>query len=259
MNNREQAVFEADQLTQQAIAAAQIGENIEAERLLQRAIELDEENVEAWLWLARVTDDLTQKQTYFEQVLALDPYNEPARLGLERLREKLGLAEVVEEEEITYCTWHPNVETRLRCNRCGRLMCPKCAVQHPVGLRCKECVRQTRTPLYSPALRDYLVAGMVGLALGTLAGLIMTFIGGFWLISLFLGPTIGAGIADVMFRTVRKRGKGMATLASACLVLGAMLAGVLLTRNLLGIMAILNFGTLIYLALGASGAFYRLR
>ena len=33
-----------------------------------------------------------------------------------------------DEEEILYCTVHPTVQTTLRCNRCGRPMCTKCAV-----------------------------------------------------------------------------------------------------------------------------------
>ena len=42
---------------------------------------------------------------------------------------------------LTYCEVHPDRETSLRCNKCGRLMCTECAVLTPVGYRCRECVR----------------------------------------------------------------------------------------------------------------------
>ncbi|MBM4465197.1 MAG: hypothetical protein FJ014_06560, partial [Chloroflexi bacterium] len=36
------------------------------------------------------------------------------------------------DDEVIYCSFHPTVETRLRCNRCGAPICPRCAVQTPV-------------------------------------------------------------------------------------------------------------------------------
>lgn len=263
MSNREQAVFDADQLTQQAIAAAQVGDDDEAEELLREATELDPENAEAWLWLARVVDDLEEKQECFQRVLVLEPYNERAKLGLERVEDKLGIAYPAEaEEERTYCTWHPDRETRLQCNRCGRPMCPECAVRHPVGLRCKECIKATRSPIYNVAIRDYLIAGLVGIFLATIAGVVMNMIGGFWFLALFIGPAVGGGIADLMGRVVHKRGRGLGILAGVCLVVGVMLAGVLTTQNPLGAFAFLlrlQIGTLIYLVLGVGAAVARLQ
>ena len=37
------------------------------------------------------------------------------------------------------CADHPDVETRLRCSRCGRPICPRCSVRTPVGMRCPDC------------------------------------------------------------------------------------------------------------------------
>ncbi len=264
MSSREQAIFEADQLTHQAIAAAQVGDNDEAEGLLRRATELDPDNAEAWLWLARVIDDLEEKRQCFERVLELDPYNEPAQLGLGRVQDKLGIAPATKpEEEVTYCTWHPDRETRLRCNRCGRPMCPECAVRHPVGLRCKECIKETRSPIYNVALRDYLIAGVVGLVLATIAGAIMPLITGIgffgFILAFVVGPAVGAGIADLMSRVVRKRGRGMGILAGACLVVGVAVAGMLFTQRLSGAITLFHIGTLIYLVLGAGAAVARLQ
>ncbi|MBS1251326.1 MAG: hypothetical protein MAG451_00358 [Anaerolineales bacterium] len=262
MSNREQAIFEAHQLTQQAIAAAQVGDDGEAEELLHQATEMDPDNAEAWLWLARVVDDLEEKQTYFQRVLVLEPYHDRAKLGLERVEDKLGIAPAAEDEEDeeVYCTWHPDRETRLRCNRCGRPMCPECAVRHPVGLRCRECINETRSPIYTIALRDYAIAGIVGLVLSTIAGAIMSFLGGFWLIAFFIGPAVGAGIADLMGRVVRKRGRGLGILAGVCLVLGVAGAGLILTQRVMGAFTFLvNIGTLIYLVLGVGAAVARLQ
>ena len=36
----------------------------------------------------------------------------------------------------TYCANHPGVETSLRCNKCGKPICAKCAVRTPTGYRC---------------------------------------------------------------------------------------------------------------------------
>jgi hypothetical protein len=90
------------------------------------------------------------KREYFEKVLLLRPADVEARAGLDRLTEKYGSGVLASDNEVEmlHCTWHPERETLLRCNRCDRPMCTECAVQHPVGLRCKECIKETRSPLY---------------------------------------------------------------------------------------------------------------
>ncbi len=55
---------------------------------------------------------------------------------------------------VLYCTVHPNVETALRCNRCGRPMCNRCAVRTPVGYRCRECVRGQQQVFYTAQTLD---------------------------------------------------------------------------------------------------------
>jgi tetratricopeptide (TPR) repeat protein len=261
LSNVQEMAMETDRLTQRGIVAAQVGDDAEAEAFLRQALELDRKNVEAWLWLAGVVDDLQEKQDHFQRVLALDPYNERARLGLERLQDKLGATPEVQvtAEDVMRCTWHPNRETGLRCNRCGRPMCPKCAVRHPVGLRCKECIKETRSSIYNVGVRNYLLAGSVGLCLSTMAGLVMGAIGGFWYLAFFVGPAIGAGIADLMWRVVRKRGKGMGVLASVCMILGALVAWELAALSLAGDFLFFDVGILIYLLVGVGAAFARLR
>lgn len=44
----------------------------------------------------------------------------------------------------TTCQRHPSVETRLRCAACEDPICPRCAVEAPVGMRCPSCARPDR-------------------------------------------------------------------------------------------------------------------
>jgi tetratricopeptide (TPR) repeat protein len=53
-----------------------------ARDLLTQVVELDETNVIAWLWLSTVMDDLAERRLCLENVLILDPDNEPAQKGL---------------------------------------------------------------------------------------------------------------------------------------------------------------------------------
>ena len=46
-----------------------------------------------------------------------------------------------DDSGILYCANHPHSATGLRCNRCEKPICAKCAVLTPIGYRCKECVR----------------------------------------------------------------------------------------------------------------------
>lgn len=47
--------------------------------------------------------------------------------------------------EPTTCQRHPGVDTRLRCASCDVPICPRCAVDAPVGMRCPDCARPDRT------------------------------------------------------------------------------------------------------------------
>jgi membrane associated rhomboid family serine protease len=55
-----------------------------------------------------------------------------------------------------YCYRHPQVETSLRCNRCNKPICAKCAMRTPVGFRCPECMQQLEERFYSQAQGDFI-------------------------------------------------------------------------------------------------------
>ncbi|HYN88142.1 MAG TPA: tetratricopeptide repeat protein, partial [Ardenticatenaceae bacterium] len=127
-------------LLAEGIAAARAGDTEQAARLLRRVTELDPSNADAWLWRSSLTENLADKKAFLTQVLELQPDNVEARLAMDKVIEREGALAERATEEMLHCSVHPDRETMLRCNRCGRPMCPECAVRTPVGLRCRECV-----------------------------------------------------------------------------------------------------------------------
>ena len=126
------------------------------------------------------------------------------------------------EDTPLYCANHPRVETRLRCNKCGKPICIKCAVRTPVGFRCRECLREQQAVFYSATPVDYGVAVVVGLALSIVAGFIMSHLG--WFFAIFLGPVVGGIIAEAIRQSTRKRrGRWMSLLAVLCVIAGAII------------------------------------
>jgi hypothetical protein len=131
-----------------------------------------------------------------------------------------------ESEAVTVCYRHPDRETALRCNRCGKPICTQCAKLTPVGYRCPDCVREQQDKFYTGGRLDYAIAVVVALPLSLIAGAVFTFIiagiGFFaWLISFFAAPATGGIIAEAVRRAVgRRRSRYLSTVAAACLVLG---------------------------------------
>jgi hypothetical protein len=224
----------SNQLLIEGIAAARAGDTQEAQRLLRRVTELEPDNAQAWLWRASVVENRADKKTYLQEVLTLEPDNVEAKLAFQRIQELEGeVTARVEEDEMLYCTVHPERETMLRCNRCGRPMCPECAVRHPVGLRCRECVNQTRSPIYQVDLgttgRIFLTSTVISTPIGalllTFGNLILAFgIIGF-IIGFMVGGAIGRTISEAVMRVVpRKRGRPVQRAVGAGIFLGLLIA-----------------------------------
>ena len=123
--------------------------------------------------------------------------------------------------EPMYCVNHPDVETYLRCNKCGRPICTKCAVLTPVGYRCKDCVRAQQRVFYAGFRPTYyLVAAVVALPLALVAGWLVPSLGWF---AVVLGPLAGVGIAEVVRWAIRRqRGQYIWLVVCGCIIVGAL-------------------------------------
>jgi len=53
-----------------------------------------------------------------------------------------------------YCYRHPDRQSFILCQRCGRTICPQCQTQAAVGVHCPECVKEARAtaPRTKPAI-----------------------------------------------------------------------------------------------------------
>lgn len=128
----------------------------------------------------------------------------------------------------TFCYRHPNVETGLRCNRCGKPICAKCARKTPVGFRCPDCIREQQDKFYSGNTLDYLIAAVIAFPASLLAAAGFTYIlGGLGFFIIFiaflLAPAAGGLIAEaVRWGVKRRRSRYLGHVAAACLVLATL-------------------------------------
>jgi hypothetical protein len=119
--------------------------------------------------------------------------------------------------ETMRCAVHPDVETALRCGKCGKPICPRCLVQTPVGARCRECARLYKLPTSRVSSVYYLRAAGTALGIAIVIGLVWGIIESylpFYFFSLILAAGVGYVIGELVSRSVnRKRGPGLAAIA----------------------------------------------
>jgi len=133
---------------------------------------------------------------------------------------------------ILYCTVHPTVQTSLRCNKCGRPMCIKCARRTPVGYRCKECVENQLAIFYNAQPLDPLIQLVVSALLSMVgAFLIGELLGRLFLILVLIvgipaSAFAGGLIADVAHRAAgRRHGRYGWIAVGAGIIIGALVVG----------------------------------
>jgi len=127
----------------------------------------------------------------------------------------------------TYCANHPNVETSLRCNKCGKPICAKCAVRMPTGYRCKECVRGQLKIFDTAQWYDYVLGFITAGILGFLASLLALFVSGLsfigWILIIIGAPTAGVVIAEGVRLVIKKRrSRALFITIAVAMVLGAL-------------------------------------
>lgn len=121
------------------------------------------------------------------------------------------------------CAAHPDVETNLRCGKCGKPICPRCMVQTLVGARCPDCAKLYKLPTYRVSPRYYLRASGTALGMAVACGVVWMLVGGlvpFFYLNLLLAAGAGYAIGEVVSLSVnRKRGRGLATVAGIGVVI----------------------------------------
>ena len=118
-----------------------------------------------------------------------------------------------------FCYRHPDRETWVRCGRCDRPICTKCAMQGPVGFRCRDCGRPVRDPMSSFTPAQLLGGLAVSFGGGLLAAAISARFGFF---ALFVAFFAGGLIAQATTRvTGYKMGPAMDVLVYGGIVAGA--------------------------------------
>ena len=121
------------------------------------------------------------------------------------------------------CTWHPDRLTGLRCIRCDRPICPKCARAAPVGWRCIDCAKQLRSPLYKVSPRDAIAAALAAAAISALTSIIIRMLPLGLFINILAGLFAGGLMADAASAAGgRKHGRVMQAATVAGIVGGAL-------------------------------------
>jgi hypothetical protein len=115
----------------------------------------------------------------------------------------------------TFCANHPQIETNLHCNRCGKPICPKCAVSTPTGYRCRECVRGQQKVFETSRWYDFISAIVLGGLLSLLGSWIIP---PFSFFTILLAPIAGVIIAEAVRFAVQRRRSGRLFLATAAAV-----------------------------------------
>ena len=112
------------------------------------------------------------------------------------------------------CAKHPNVETNVTCGKCGKPICPKCMVQTPVGMRCKDCAKLKKLPTYQVSTQYILRAIGAGLGIGIVCGFAwwaINLVLPFYFLRLIIAAGAGYAVGEVVGLAVnRKRGTPLA-------------------------------------------------
>ena len=147
---------------------------------------------------------------------------------------------MIESSTPTYCANHPGVETSLRCNKCGKPICAKCAVRTPTGYRCKECVRGQMKIFDTAVWYDYLLGFLTAAILGFFASLLASFVSRLsfigWILIIVGAPSAGMVIAEgVRLVTHKHRSRALFITIVVAVIMGAVPV-ILLNLNLFGLL-----------------------
>ncbi|MCB0042061.1 MAG: hypothetical protein KDE23_20395 [Caldilinea sp.] len=172
--------------------------------------------------------------------------------------------ENVPGDQPMFCANHPETETYLRCNKCGKPICLKCAELTEVGYRCKECIREQQNVFYNALTADNWIAFAVAAVITLVAWPIVAFllrITGFfgWIIAALVGSGAGAALAQIIRNSVgRRRGRYIRHFTLAGIIVGLVLSG-FITMTFAGFAPFFSLQGLLFLVLAMAAAYQTLR
>lgn len=160
--------------------------------------------------------------------------------------------------EPTTCARHPSTETRLRCVSCETAICPECAVDAPIGMRCPDCARPDR----SGGLRrrpDQIGRAAGVAALGALVGGVVI---GVVRLLLPIGGLIAAYLVGLQIgQRVRSAASGNTVDVIRAVAIGGAVASAVVAEVVIGVggRSMLNLYTVLRAGIAAFGAWSALR
>jgi hypothetical protein len=156
-----------------------------------------------------------------------------------------------------YCANHPSVETSLRCNKCEKPICAKCAILTPTGYRCRECVKGQQKVFETALWVDYPLIFAITALLAYLGSLIAYRLGFFVIL---LAPIAGGVIAEIdRLVTRRRRSKRLYILAATGALMGCIPLALIFILSLnLGAGLLILIWHLVYAVLMTSALYTRL-
>ena len=172
--------------------------------------------------------------------------------------------ENVPGDQPMFCANHPETETYLRCNKCGKPICLKCAELTEVGYRCKECIREQQNVFYNALTADNWIAFAVAAGITLVAWPIVAFllrITGFfgWIIAALVGSGAGAALAQIIRNSVgRRRGRYIRHFTLAGIIVGLVLSG-FITMTFAGFAPFFSLQGLLFLVLAMAADYQTLR
>ncbi len=125
-----------------------------------------------------------------------------------------------------YCANHPDVQTYLRCGKCGKPICARCRVSTPVGFRCYQCANLQVLPTYAVSTDYYVKSSIAGLLAAAITGVLM---GVFPAFEFWFALAMGIGVPEVVAAAAnQKRGPGLRAVAIFSIAFGFILSRVVL-------------------------------
>ncbi len=127
------------------------------------------------------------------------------------------------------CSYHPDTLTGLRCNRCGKPICPLDAVRTDVGNRCPECAGVRAPGTIRTATDSLLKAVLAGLLVAVVVAVLWRF---FPTWQFYLSLAMGFGVVEtVAWATNNKRGSDLQIASMAIITAGFLLSRFLLANR----------------------------